>query len=82
MKELMTEQQFRDKHKGKCSYVNREKELDELVADAYSLASNDGKPLVVGRSEHFICSCELPSSNFELDDGTICCCRCEKTIAN
>lgn len=47
----MTEQQFRDKHKGKCSYVNREKELDELVTDAYSLVSNDGKLLVVGRSE-------------------------------
>ena len=37
---------------------------------------------VVGRSEQLVCDCELPSNNFELDDGTICCCRCEKTIAN
>ena len=37
---------------------------------------------VVWRSEQLVCSCELPSSDFELDDGTICCCRCEKPIAN
>lgn len=37
----MTEEQFRDKHKGKCSYVSREKELNELVTDAYSLVKNE-----------------------------------------
>lgn len=36
---------------------------------------------VVGRSEQLVCDCELPSSDFELDDGTICCCRCEKIIS-
>lgn len=47
----MTEQQFRDKHKGKCSYVNREKELDELISDAYLLASANNKANICEKCE-------------------------------
>ena len=25
-----------------------------------------------------LCECELHTSDFELDNGTICCCKCEK----
>jgi len=26
------------------------------------------------------CTCKLPTNTFQLDDGTICCCKCEKEI--
>ena len=76
----MTEQQFRDKHKGKCSYVNREKELDELVADAYSLVSNDCKSLVSGQSEQLVCDCGNSSMTWygDDDDKKYFCFNCKK----
>jgi len=32
-------------------------------------------------SEQLFCKCKLPTNNFQLDNGTICCCKCEKEIA-
>ena len=60
-----------------CGTQNVKRHL-ESVQKHEALSQHD----VVERSEQLVCSCELPSSDFELDDGTICCCRCEKTIAN
>lgn len=30
------------------------------------------------RNRYLLCMCELETSSFQLEDGTICCCKCEK----
>ena len=57
------------------------KELEEWANKADELVKKCSIPAVVRRSEQLVCSCELPTSDFELDDGTICCCACEKELA-
>ena len=46
----------------------------------FKVANTDYGNITVPKGTLF-CDCELPSSDFELDDGTICCCRCENPIA-
>jgi hypothetical protein len=38
-------------------------------------------PVVIVPKGTLFCDCELPTSDFKLDDGTICCCACEKELA-
>ena len=39
------------------------------------------KANVNGRSKQLFCECEIKGSSFQLDNGVICCCKCEKERA-
>lgn len=38
-------------------------------------------PVVIMPKGTLFCDCELPTNNFKLDTGEICCCLCEKELA-
>ena len=39
-------------------------------------------PAVVGRSEQLVCECLFDTASFQLDNGDILCCKCERPKAN
>ena len=45
------------------------------------IVKNLNIPAVIRRSEQLFCNCEIKGSSFQLDDGTECCCKCEKERA-
>ena len=62
---------------------NITEEMLELAERAYINGAlwakdfNENNTTVLRISKNTVCDCELPTSSFELDNGTICCCECE-----
>lgn len=52
--------------------MNTDKTSLENESQPYCLAA------AIRRSEQLFCVCEIKGSSFQLDNGTICCCKCEK----
>jgi hypothetical protein len=54
---------------------NNEKILVEAIMEAYKELTLENEKRRLNNS---ICNCQNFTSEFELEDGTILCCRCEK----
>ena len=63
---------------GILNCIHEDKDVDKLAENLVNLFSI---PVVIVPKGTLFCDCELPTSDFELDDGTICCCACEKELA-